>query len=114
MPIRTKRVYESPSVDDGQRVLVDRVWPRGVSTADAKIDFWAKQIAPSDDLRKWYRHEGRKWAEFKRRYFAELDADREGVAELRRRIGTRAATFVYGSKETEFNNATALVEYLEA
>jgi uncharacterized protein YeaO (DUF488 family) len=114
MPIRAKRVYESPSPDDGQRILVDRLWPRGVSKADAKIDFWAKEVAPSDDLRNWYRHEGRKWSEFKRRYFAELDGNPEGGTELRHRIGAEPVTFVFSSKETELNNATALMEYLES
>ena len=114
MFIRTKRVYEKPSRNDGRRILVDRLWPRGVSKADAKIDFWAKSIAPSNDLRRWYQHEGRKWSGFKRRYFAELAGNPDAMSELRGHMGDGAVTFIFSSKETERNNATALQEYLES
>ena len=80
MKIRIKRVYEPPARADGRRILVDRIWPRGLSKDRAKADFWAKQIAPSTALRRWYRHDPAKWPEFKRRYFAELDANPDGVA----------------------------------
>ena len=114
MFIRTKRVYEKPFRNDGRRILVDRLWPRGVSKADAKIDFWAKSIAPSNDLRRWYQHEGRKWPGFKRRYFAELAANPDAMSELHAHMGGGTVTFVYSSKETKRNNATALQEYLES
>ncbi len=90
------------------------MWPRGVSKERAKIDFWAKTIAPSNELRRWYQHDHAKWPEFRRRFFAELDANAEGVAELEARLESDIVTFVYGSKEEELNNATALREYVEA
>ncbi len=114
MTIRTKRVYEPSAPSDGKRILVDRLWPRGVSKERAKIDFWAKTIAPSNELRRWYQHDHAKWPEFRRRFFAELDANAEGVAELEARLEGDIVTFVYGSKEEELNNATALREYVEA
>jgi uncharacterized protein YeaO (DUF488 family) len=112
--IRVKRVYDKPERSDGRRILVDRLWPRGVAKAVAKIDFWAKAVAPSHDLRRWYHHEPAKWDEFRRRYFAELDANAAGVGELRSQLGRGTVTLLYGSKEARFNNATALREYLEA
>ena len=114
MRIRTKRVYESPSRSDGRRVLIDRLWPRGLSKDVARVDFWAKSIAPSTDLRRWYTHDPAKWEEFRRRYFEELDANEEGLAELREHLGSGNATLLFASKETRLNNATALREYLEA
>jgi len=114
MPIRTKRVYEDGSPADGRRILVDRLWPRGVSKARARIDFWAKDIAPSNELRRWYQHEGSKWPEFKRRYFAELAEIPEAITELRTRMGSGQVTFIFSSKETERNNASALKEYFES
>ncbi len=111
--IRTKRVYEEPARGDGRRILIDRLWPRGLSKEAAAIDFWARAVAPSDALRKWYRHQPDKWPEFRRRYFAELDANPEGVAELRGELGSGAVTFVFASKEERLNNASALREYLE-
>jgi uncharacterized protein YeaO (DUF488 family) len=111
--IRTRRIYEAASRSDGRRILIDRLWPRGVSKEKAQLHFWARSIAPSDGLRKWYRHEPSKWDEFRRRYFAELDANAEGLAELRAELGTGAVTLVFGSKEERLNNAAALREYLE-
>lgn len=113
MTIRTKRIYDPPAASDGRRVLVDRLWPRGLSKADAKVDFWARAIAPSDALRKWYQHDPGKWPEFRKRYFAELDGNPDGVAELREHLGGRTVTLLFSSRETELNNATALREYLE-
>ncbi len=107
-----KRAYEKADAGDGVRVLVDRLWPRGVSKAAAKIDFWAKETAPSNELRRWYGHDPEKWDEFRRRYFAELDANAGGVAELRAHIERGAVTFVFASKEERLNDATALREYL--
>ena len=114
MKIRTKRVYELPEPSDGKRILVDRLWPRGVSKAKAKVDFWAQLIAPSNELRKWYQHDHAKWDEFRRRYFAELDANTQGVTELDAQMDAATVTLVFSSKEEELNNATALREYLAA
>lgn len=114
MRIRTKRIYEQAARSDGRRILIDRLWPRGLTKAAAKIDFWAKSIAPSHALRRWYRHEPAKWDEFRRRYFAELDANPAGLAELAAHLGRGTVTLVYGSTETQVNNATALSEYLAA
>lgn len=111
--IRTKRIYDPPARSDGRRILIDRLWPRGLSKAAVKIDYWAQGIAPSTKLRRWYGHEPGKWQEFRRRYFAELDANPDGLAELRSQLGTGAVTLLYGSKETRLNNATALSEYLQ-
>jgi len=110
-PPRTKRAYEAPAASDGRRILVDRLWPRGLSKARARIDTWARALAPSDALRKWYAHDTGKWSEFKRRYFAELDANVEGVEALREHLGVEV-TFVFGSREEKLNNAVALIEYL--
>jgi uncharacterized protein YeaO (DUF488 family) len=111
--LRTKRVYAEPSRSDGRRILIDRLWPRGLSKASARVDFWAKAIAASNELRRWYQHDPAKWPEFRQRYFAELDANPEGVALLREQLGAGAATLLFGSKEEHLNNATALREYLE-
>jgi uncharacterized protein YeaO (DUF488 family) len=114
MKIHIKRAYDEPAADDGTRVLVDRLWPRGLAKDKARIDFWAKEVTPSDALRKWYGHDPDKWQEFRRRYFAELDGNPEAVAGLRARLGEGAVTFVFGSKESRLNNAVALKEYLES
>lgn len=113
MRIRTKRVYDPPAASDGRRILVDRLWARGLSKAKARIDFWAKSIAPSTQLRKWYGHDPEKWRDFRKRYHAELDANPAGVAELRAHLGRGTVTLLYSSKETRLNNAAALKEYLE-
>ena len=110
--INMKRAYEKATAQDGVRILVDRLWPRGVSKTIAKIDYWAKNTAPSNALRRWYGHDPEKWDEFRRRYFAELDANSDAVAELRGHIGRGPVTFVFASKEEQLNDATALREYL--
>lgn len=114
MPIAVKRVYDPPSPDDGLRVLVDRLWPRGLSKASARVDLWAKELAPSHELRRWYAHDAKKWPEFKRRYFAELKARSQAVDSLRRETGRRKVTLLFGSKEPRLNNAFALKQVLEA
>jgi len=114
MKLQTKRIYEEPARSDGRRVLIDRLWPRGVSKSSASIDSWLKEVAPSHELRRWYQHDPEKWPEFRRRYFAELDENADCVAELRARLGKGTATLVFSSKEAELNNATALKEFLEA
>lgn len=113
MAIKLKRIYEKPSRGDGYRVLVDRIWPRGISKEAAKIDAWHKEIAPSNDLRKWFGHEPEKWKEFKARYFAELKDRSEAVEELVSIVKKRSVTFVYAAKDEQMNNAAALKEYIE-
>ncbi|MDJ0868317.1 MAG: DUF488 family protein [Myxococcota bacterium] len=112
--IRIRRVYEPAKRSDGLRILVDRLWPRGLSKADAAIDYWSRDAAPSNELRRWYRHEPSRWPEFKRRYFAELDANPEAVEQLLDALGRRRATFLFSSKEERLNNAAALEEYVSA
>ncbi|MDH3286092.1 MAG: DUF488 family protein [Acidobacteriota bacterium] len=114
MRIRIKRIYEKPGAADGCRILIDRLWPRGVSREKARLDLWAKSVAPSHELRRWYRHDSEKWDEFRRRYFAELDANPEGVAELLDRVDQETVTLLFSSREEQLNNAAALREYLEA
>ena len=114
MRLRTKRIYELPAAADGRRILVDRLWPRGLTKTAAQIEYWARAVAPSTQLRRWYGHDPAKWKEFRRRYFAELDANPAGLAELHRHLGTGTVTLLYSSKEERLNNATPLREYLEA
>jgi uncharacterized protein YeaO (DUF488 family) len=113
MSIRIKRVYEPPAEEDGFRVLIDHLWPRGVKKEAAAIDEWLKVIAPSTDLRKWFSHDPEKWDEFRRRYFLELVKNGEAVAKLAKRAKAETVTLVFSSKEERFNNAVALKEYLE-
>jgi uncharacterized protein YeaO (DUF488 family) len=107
--IKTKRIYESPAEEDGFRILVDRLWPRGVQKEKAKIDLRLKEIAPSDDLRKWFAHDPQKWEEFKKKYAKEL-ATKQGllneIRQIEKEKGT--VTFLYSAKDTEHNNAVAL------
>jgi uncharacterized protein YeaO (DUF488 family) len=112
--IQVKRAYESISEDDGCRILVDRLWPRGISKEKGKIDCWLKELAPSTEIRRWYGHDPEKWLEFKSRYFAELDANPELLKELLGYMRKRAVTFIYSSKEQNRNNAVALREYVES
>ncbi|MHB8770404.1 MAG: DUF488 domain-containing protein [Syntrophales bacterium] len=111
--IGIKRVYDEPQPGDGKRILVDRLWPRGLRKEKARIDYWAKDVSPSTELRKWYGHDPAKWEEFKGRYFAELDREREAVERLRKELAGGPATFVFASTETLINNAEALKLYLE-
>ena len=113
MPISLKRAYEIPSPSDGYRILVERLWPRGLSKQDAKIDLWPKEAAPSTELRSWFNHEQDKWAEFKRRYFKELRSCEEPLQPILERVRAGRVTFVVASRESRFNNAVALKEYLE-
>jgi uncharacterized protein YeaO (DUF488 family) len=109
--LRTKRVYDRPARGDGYRVLVDRLWPRGLSKEEARVDIWLKDIAPSGELRKWFGHDPQRWPEFKRRYFRELDRKAELAERIPRRGKT--VTLLFGAKDEEHNNAVALREYLE-
>ena len=114
MEIKIKRAYDSLRDDDGYRILVDRLWPRGISKAKAQLDFWPKELAPSNELRRWYGHDPEKWSEFKSRYFAELDDNQEFVNQLLEYIDRGTVTFIYSSKEQRLNNAVALKEYVES
>lgn len=110
--IHLKRAYEEPAPADGRRILVERLWPRGVTKEEAQLDAWVKDVAPSLELRKWYAHDPEKWPEFQRRYRAELEANPEGVAEVRKEIGRGPVTFVFAAKDPERNSATLLRKYL--
>ena len=113
VPIFLKRVYEKPTAEDGKRILVERLWPRGLKKEAAKIDEWLKDVAPSTELREWYSHDPAKWSEFKKRYWKELEAKRESVLKLAKESREYKVTFVFGSKEERLNNANALKEYIE-
>lgn len=109
--IAIKRAYEPASPTDQQRVLVDRLWPRGISHEHLDAE-WIKEIAPSDELRHWFGHDPEKWGEFRKRYRAELDANPEPVAQLRALIAKGPVTLVFAAKDETHNNAVALREYL--
>lgn len=110
--IRVKRVYEAAERSDGLRVLVDRVWPRGMTKEQVQADVWLKDIAPSTSLRTWFGHDASRWEEFKRRYFDELDRRPEAVAKLKKAAGTRRLTLLFSAKDVKHNQAVALREYL--
>ena len=111
--IKLKRVYEAAASSDGSRVLVERLWPRGVRKANLRIDTWLKEIGPSNDLRQWFAHDPKKWDVFRERYFAELDSKPKvwkGLVQAARR---GAITLIYSSRDPEHNNAVALKDYLQ-
>ena len=110
--IRTKRVYDPPAPDDGRRVLVDRLWPRGLKKADAKIDLWLKEAAPSAELRRWFGHDPARWEEFRGRYSAELGDNRAVLAPLLDARGR--VTLLFAAHDPEHNNAVALAAWLSA
>jgi len=112
--IRVKRIYETASADDGFRVLVDRIWPRGVKKAAAAVDLWLRDVAPSTELRTWFSHDPAKWAEFRRRYHAELRRQGEAVALLQRKQAEGSLTLLFSAHDPLHNNAVALKEYLES
>jgi uncharacterized protein YeaO (DUF488 family) len=114
LDIRLKRAYEPPKPADGQRVLVDGLWPRGLSKNSARIDLWLKEIAPSASLRKWFGHEPEKWNVFRTRYFRQLRKNPEAVARLEDAIRNGTVTLLFAAKDGEHNNAVALKEYLES
>jgi uncharacterized protein YeaO (DUF488 family) len=110
--VRTKRAYDAAERGDGYRVLIDHVWPRGVSKQRAKLDEWAKELAPSNGLRKWFGHVPERFQEFRSRYRDELKDQGERVADLRRRARKGAVTIVYAARDREHNNAVVLAELL--
>ncbi len=113
MTVRIKRVYNKPSVDDGKRILIDRLWPRGLTKDKAKVDLWLKQISPSAELRQWFGHDPNKWHEFQKRYIRELDANAENVETLRELVKAGPVTLVYGAKDEQHNDALVLKTYLQ-
>lgn len=110
--VKIKRAYDKYEKADGSRILVDRLWPRGVKKEKAKIDDWEKDVAPSDALRKWFSHDPEKWKEFKKKYFKELKKKKELLINMVGRNKTKF-TLIYAAKDSEHNNAVALKEYLE-
>ena len=113
MPITTKRIYAAPESKDGFRVLVDRLWPRGLSKDKARVDLWLKDIAPSDALRKWYGHDPENWQEFRKRYFEELKAKKDLCDMIRQQARKGAVTLLYAKTDVQRNNAVALLEFLK-
>ena len=110
LDVRTKRVYDPADPSDGQRVLIDHVWPRGVTRERARLDEWARDLAPSDELRKWFDHVPERFGEFRSRYREELAARPERVDDLRRRAESATLTIVYAARDREHNNAVVLAE----
>jgi uncharacterized protein YeaO (DUF488 family) len=112
MDLQLKRAYEPAVAADGYRVLIDRLWPRGVSRGNARLDEWARELAPSAELRRWFAHDPARFQEFRRRYIQELAAQESKLRELRRRAREGTLTLVYAARDTEHNDAVVLAERL--
>src|SRR5215472_6984530 len=112
--ITLKRAYEKAAPEDGTRFLVERLWPRGIKKTDLRLDAWLKDVAPSTSLRRWFAHDPKKWPEFRRRYFAELDKHSEAWEPIRAAARRGRVTLIYSSHDTGHNNAVALQEYLRS
>lgn len=114
MIIKIERIYDNPKGDKSFRILVDRLWPRGLSKEKVRVDLWQNDIAPSNTLRKWFVHDEKKWDKFKQKYFNELDKNYDAVNTIIRMMQEQdSITLLYSAKEKRFNNAVALKEYLE-
>jgi uncharacterized protein YeaO (DUF488 family) len=113
MNIKIKRVYEKPDEKDGFRILVDRLWPRGLTKEKAAVDLWLKDIAPSTELRKWFNHDPDKWKEFKKRYLNELKENKESVAVLKSYLKKKLVTLLYAAKDSDHNEALVLSNLFE-
>jgi len=113
MKLKIKRVYEKPEKEDGTRILVDRLWPRGLTKEKAAIDLWLKEVAPSTALRKWFSHDPPKWPAFKQKYRREIKENKDQVAILKEQLMKGAVTLVYGAKDEEHNEALVLKEWLQ-
>jgi uncharacterized protein YeaO (DUF488 family) len=111
--INIKRVYDPPTDDDGQRILVERLWPRGLTRQKAAVDLWLKDIAPSAELRKWFGHDPAKWEQFKQKYWRELRHNPAAVDALRKQVDSGRITLVYAAHDQQHNGALALKEFLE-
>ena len=112
--IRIKRAYEEPDREDGTRILVDRLWPRGLTKEKARVDLWLKDVAPSTELRKWFAHDPAKWTEFRSRYHEELKRNPEQLSLLRQEAAKGTVTLVYGAKDQQHNEAVVLQRLLTA
>jgi uncharacterized protein YeaO (DUF488 family) len=113
MKITIKRVYEPAEKKDGTRILIDRLWPRGLSKKKARVDLWLKDIAPTTILRKWFGHDPKKWLEFKKRYLRELRKNKQSLLDLKATLKKGKATLVYGAKDTKHNNAIVLKTFID-
>jgi uncharacterized protein YeaO (DUF488 family) len=113
MEIKLKRVYETSAKKDGTRILVDRLWPRGLTKQKASVDIWLKEIAPSTELRKWFHHDPEKWKEFKQRYLMELKSKKEQIELLKKQLKKGTVILLYGAKDEEHNEALVLKELLD-
>ncbi len=111
--IRLKRVYEKPAKEDGLRILVERLWPRGFTKQKAKVDLWLKDIAPSTELRKWFGHDPAKWEQFRKRYEAELKRKTDSLKLLRQKAKEGTITLVFAARDEKHNNAVVLKRFLE-
>ena len=112
--IKVKRIYEKPVKSDGMRILVDRLWPRGLTKEQTKLDYWFKEISPSNELRRWFNHDPNKWLEFKKKYSLELRKKDSQVRQLNQIVeANKNVCFLYGAKDKKHNNALALKEYLD-
>ena len=112
--VKIKRVYDAPEPSDGKRILVDRLWPRGLTKERARIDLWLKEIAPSDALRKWFSHDPKKWPEFQKRYREELRQNLQQVSILKAELAKGPATLVYGARDEDHNDAVVLLAFLRS
>ncbi|AWN75139.1 DUF488 domain-containing protein [Legionella anisa] len=112
--IKIKRIYETPDSADGYRILVDRLWPRGVKKETAAIDLWLKEVSPSNELRQWFNHEPDKWQEFQKRYAQELTEKQEQLATITTHAKNQTVTLLYSAKDAKHNNAQALLEFIHA
>lgn len=113
MNVRIKRIYEKPDKQDGFRILVDRLWPRGFTKEKAAVDLWLKDIAPSTELRKWFSHDPDKWSEFKKRYFEELKKNKDAVLVLKDHLKKQTVTLVYAAKDRDHNEALVLSDLFQ-
>ena len=113
MNVQIKRVYAEPNASDGKRILIDRLWPRGLTKEKARVDLWLKEIAPSTQLRQWFAHDPNKWPEFQERYRAELEKNNAALSLLLQQIKEGKVTLLYGAKDEAHNDAVALKEYIE-
>ncbi|MBS1736656.1 MAG: DUF488 domain-containing protein [Bacteroidetes bacterium] len=113
MKIKIKRVYETPEKEDGERILVDRLWPRGLTKQKAAVDIWLKEIGPSTQLRKWFAHDAAKWIGFQQKYIKELSSNINEVSILKAHIKNGPVTLVYGARDQEHNEALVLKKWLE-
>ncbi len=111
--LKVKRIYDPPSPDDGKRILIDRLWARGIKKEDARVDEWIKDISPSTELRKWFGHDPVKWGEFKKRYRNELRDKKEILDRIKNEAKGKTVTLIYSARDEEHNNAVAMKEFLE-